>query len=75
MSDFIPTFRTATPQKLSKQGWIDANEPQVILFQGMRGSGKGVAVDYVAEKLYQQDGYRIFIPVMVDETSYLCSFC
>ncbi len=54
MSDFIPTFRTATPQKLSKQGWIDANEPQVILFQGMRASGKGVAVDYVAEKLYQQ---------------------
>ena len=54
MSEFIPKFRPKAPQKLSKQEWLDPEEPQVILFQGMRGSGKGVAVDYIAEKLYQQ---------------------
>jgi len=54
LSEFIPKFRPSTPQKLAKQGWVDSEEPQVILFQGMRGSGKGVAVDYIAEKLYQQ---------------------
>lgn len=52
MSDFVPQFRKKTPQKLSSKPWLDANEPQVILFQGMRGSGKGVAVDYVSEQLY-----------------------
>jgi len=35
-------------------GWLKTNEPQVILFQGMRGSGKGVAVDKTAEELYHQ---------------------
>jgi len=35
-------------------GWLKTNEPQVILFQGMRGAGKGVAVDKTAEELYKQ---------------------
>ena len=52
MAEFIPQFRESTPHKLSSKPWLDPNEPQVILFQGMRGGGKGVAVDYVAEKLY-----------------------
>lgn len=54
MSDFIPQFRKNTPQKLSSKPWLDTTEPQVILFQGMRGGGKGVAVDYTAEKLYHE---------------------
>lgn len=35
-------------------GWLKTNEPQVILFQGMRGAGKGVAVDKTAEELYKE---------------------
>lgn len=54
MSDFIPSFRPRKPVKLSSQPWLNPEEPQVILFQGMRGSGKGVAVDSTAEKLYNE---------------------
>ena len=52
MTEFIPQFRENTPQKLSSKPWLSSTEPQVILFQGMRGGGKGVAVDYTTEKLY-----------------------
>lgn len=54
MPEFIPQFRENTPQKLSSKPWLSSTEPQVILFQGMRGGGKGVAVDYTTEKLYHQ---------------------
>jgi len=40
--------------KLASDNWIDSDEPQVLLFQGMRNSGKGVAVDATAEKLYNE---------------------
>jgi len=53
-SDFIPKFRPRIPKRLSDENWLDADEPQVILFQGMRGSGKGVAVESTAEKLYNE---------------------
>ncbi len=52
--EFIPLFRSKKPQKFMDDGWLKTNEPQVILFQGMRGSGKGVAVDRTAEELYKQ---------------------
>lgn len=54
MSDFIPQFRTKIPKKFSEEKWLNPNEPQVILFQGMRGAGKGVAVDKTAEDLYKE---------------------
>jgi len=53
-TEFIPSFNQAVPEKLSKSGWLSSEEPQVLLFQGMRGSGKGVAVDNVAEKLFNE---------------------
>ena len=54
MSDFIPQFRHKTPKKFTEEKWLRSDEPQVILFQGMRGSGKGVAVDKTAENLYHE---------------------
>src|SRR3990167_4383615 len=54
MSDFTPSFRDTKPQKFMDEGWLRTDEPQVILFQGMRGAGKGVAVDRTAEELYNE---------------------
>jgi len=53
-TDFIPKFRPRFPEKFSDGKWLDFDEPQVILVQGSRGSGKGVAVDAIAEKLYKE---------------------
>ena len=52
--DFIPNFRPKKPKKFTEEKWPRVDEPQVILFQGMRGSGKGVAVDKTAEELYNK---------------------
>lgn len=57
--DFSPSFRDRKPKKLSTSEWLDYEEPQVILFQGGRGGGKGVSVERTAEKLYQQ-GFNIW---------------
>ena len=54
MTEFVPTFAQATPSKLTSKPWLSSEEPQVLLFQGMRGSGKGVSVDQTAEWLYNQ---------------------
>ena len=54
MPDFIPQFRHKIPKKFTEEKWLRTDEPQVILFQGMRGSGKGVAVDKTAEELYKE---------------------
>jgi len=51
LPDFIPQFRHKIPKKFTEEKWLRTDEPQVILFQGMRGSGKGVAVDKTAEEL------------------------
>ena len=52
--DFIPQFKSRIPGKLNSKNWLDFDEPQIHLFQGMRGSGKGGMVDSTAEKLYKQ---------------------
>jgi len=52
--DFVPQFKSRTPGKLNSKDWLDFDEPQIHLFQGMRGSGKGGMVDSTAEKLYRQ---------------------
>jgi len=54
MSEFSPQFKSKRPQKFMDSVWLRTDEPQVILFQGMRGAGKGVAVDKTAEDLYKQ---------------------
>ena len=57
-NDFVPSFNIAKPDKVKKKEFVDSEEPQVLIFQGMRGSGKGVAVDNTLEKLYK-DGLTI----------------
>ncbi len=52
--DFVPQFKPRIPGKLNSKDWLDFEEPQIHLFQGMRGSGKGGMVDSTAEKLYKQ---------------------
>lgn len=54
LSDFTPTFKSKKPKKFMDEKWLRTDEPQVILFQGMRGGGKGVAVDKTAEELYKE---------------------
>jgi len=56
--DFIPRFRPRKPKRFSEEAWLNFDEPQVILFQGMRGSGKGVSVERTAEELYRE-GFSI----------------
>jgi len=51
---FNAKTKTNRVDKLTSGDWIDSEEPQVLLFQGMRSSGKGVAVDYTAERLYNE---------------------
>lgn len=53
-TEFIPSFNQSTPTRLSEKPWLTSEEPQVLLFQGMRGSGKGVSVDHTAEYLFNQ---------------------
>jgi len=57
--DFIPRFRPRKPKRFSEEAWLNFDEPQVILFQGMRGSGKGVSVERTAEELYKE-GFSIW---------------
>jgi hypothetical protein len=52
LSEITAQFRERKPNSKAKKDWIDTEEPQVVLYQGMRGSGKGVAVDQTAEKFY-----------------------
>ena len=53
MSDFAPSFVPRKPKKFTDEPWLSFDEPQVILWQGMRSSGKGVAVDNTAEQIYK----------------------
>ena len=51
---FSANSKSSLVKKLASDNWIDSEEPQVLLFQGMRNSGKGVAVDQTAEYLYNE---------------------
>jgi len=53
-TEFVPSFAQSTPSRLSSKPWLTSEEPQVLLFQGMRGSGKGVSVDHTAEYLFKE---------------------
>ena len=48
------SFVNRKPKKLADEPLLNFNEPQIIFFTGMRGSGKGVSVDAQAEKLYKE---------------------
>ena len=53
-SDFIPNFKQRIPQKNSSKDWLDFEEPQILFFQGMRGSGKSAMVNRTVERLYNE---------------------
>ena len=57
--DFIPKLTPLEIGKFSDEPWLSFEEPTVVLCQGMRGSGKGVVVDSIVEKLYNQ-GFNIW---------------
>jgi len=42
VDDFVPQFTTKEVGNFADKPWLDLDEPQVILVQGMRGAGKGV---------------------------------
>jgi|APSaa5957512535_1039671.scaffolds.fasta_scaffold23869_2 hypothetical protein len=56
--DFVPSFKDAKPVKNASKYWLSYDEPQILFFQGMRGSGKSVLVAKTVEKLYNQ-GFTI----------------
>jgi len=51
--DFIPQFKPRTPVKLSSKYWLDFEELQIHLFQGMRISEKVVMMHSTDEKYKQ----------------------
>ncbi|MCH7560363.1 MAG: hypothetical protein IIC67_03170 [Thaumarchaeota archaeon] len=58
IEDFTPKFINKQVRALSDGDWLTFDEPQVIFFQGQRGSGKSVSVNTTAEKLYNA-GYLV----------------
>ncbi|BDQ31155.1 hypothetical protein NZNM25_01590 [Nitrosopumilus zosterae] len=56
--DFVPAFKDGKPIKNASKDWLNFDEPQILFYQGMRGSGKSVMVDETVEKLYNQ-GFTI----------------
>jgi|APSaa5957512535_1039671.scaffolds.fasta_scaffold13349_3 hypothetical protein len=57
-TEFVPSFKDAKPTKNASKDWLSFDEPQILFYQGMRGSGKSVMVDETVEKLYNQ-GFTI----------------
>jgi len=52
--EFVPSFKDRKPIKNASKDWLSFDEPQILFYQGMRGSGKSVMVDETVEKLYNQ---------------------
>lgn len=52
--EFNPSFKQRIPQKNASNDWLSFDEPQILFYQGGRGSGKSVMVDETVEKLYRQ---------------------
>jgi len=51
---FQPRFIDKKAKKLTEQFWLNFDEPQVILLQGMRGAGKTVSTEWIAEQFYKK---------------------
>jgi len=54
MSDFKSNFINKQPRRLADSPWLNFEEPEVILIQGQRGSGKSVTSEFIAEQLYKK---------------------
>ena len=49
-----PLYSTpSTPQKLVNQPWFDVNTPKTIYVCGQKRAGKGVAMDWMIERMYR----------------------
>jgi len=57
--DFEPHFIDKHSKKLADDPWLDYEDPEIILVQGMRNSGKSVTTEYIAEKYYEK-GFNIW---------------
>jgi len=53
-TEFVPNFKQREPIKNASLDWLSFDEPQILFYQGMRGSGKSVVVDETVERLYKQ---------------------
>jgi len=53
-TEFVPSFKQRIPPKNSSKDWLSFEEPQIIYFQGMRGSGKSAMVSRTVERLYYE---------------------
>lgn len=52
--NFTPKTKTREFVKKSKRNWMDFEEPVIAPVMGMRGSGKGGIMDYMAQKYYDE---------------------
>jgi len=51
IDDFEPNFIEKKVKRFVDVDWLNPDEPQVIFFQGMRGGGKCVSVNDIAERI------------------------
>lgn len=59
MDDFEPHFIDKHSKRLAGLPWLDFEDPEIILIQGMRNSGKSVTTEYIAEKFYDK-GFNVW---------------
>ena len=52
--EFQPRFKERVLQKYSSKDWLDFEEPQILFFQGMRGSGKSALVNHASERFFNE---------------------
>lgn len=50
-TDFEPRFKERVLVKFNSKDWLDLEEPQILFFQGMRGSGKSALVSTTSERM------------------------
>jgi len=52
--EFTPDSKPRKHQKKSSKDWLDFEEPIIAPVMGMRGSGKGGMMDYMAQKYFDE---------------------
>ncbi len=57
-TDFEPRFKERVLVKFSSKDWLDLEEPQILFFQGMRGSGKTALIMNRIEKM-KNEGFLV----------------
>jgi len=57
-TDFEPRFKEKVLVKFSSKDWLDFEEPSILYFQGMRGSGKSALVSKTIERM-KNEGFLV----------------